>query len=78
MTYWVVGMHNQFLKDGEKVLIENIEYHPKLKSFEAYEDYDMVLTRTSNPIEFKKNVHPICLPKIGEDIVAKEGIIAGW
>lgn len=47
-------------------------------NYSSYDDYDMALLTTTEPIIFSHHVVPICLPKIAQDFVGKTGTVAGW
>lgn len=77
-TYWVLGMHNQELKDGDVYHVAHVELHPKFTNLTVYDDYDMALVTVKQRIRFGANVNPICLPSPFADFTGRKGIVAGW
>lgn len=81
--YWMVGMHHQLKKDGQRLQVDKNVFHPNYTrkrdhDNNIYEDYDIAISKTKKEIEFNINVRPICLPNVHDDIIGRHGIVAGW
>lgn len=80
----VIGKHNLNSDDEEDYLVSSISnfiVHPSWKPKRSNYDGDIAILVLSNPIEYKFNIKPLCLPTKTEnynDIVGKSGILAGY
>ena len=56
--------------------VQIVASHPKFdpKTFE----YDLALLRFYEPVEFKPNVIPICIPDEDETLVGETAWVTGW
>ena len=56
--------------------VQIVASHPKFdpKTFE----YDLALLRFYEPVEFKPNVIPICIPDEDEELVGETAWVTGW
>lgn len=61
-TYWVLGMHNQHIKDGDSYEVGQLDLHPKFINHTVYDDYDIAIVTLRTHILFSERVNPICLP----------------
>lgn len=77
-TYWVLGMHDQRIKDGTIYNVASAMLHPKFTNHTVYDDYDMAMVALTRKIRFTRTVKPICLPKPNDDFTGKSGVVAGW
>ncbi|KAG5669860.1 hypothetical protein PVAND_000151 [Polypedilum vanderplanki] len=77
-TYWVLGMHNQVLQDGDRYYIDHYSLHPKFHNFSVYDEYDMALVTVRGIIRFNRNIRPICLTLPNTDYTGKQMTVAGW
>lgn len=71
-------MHDQYLKDGQKLHVESYILHPYHKDKIVYEDYDIAISTTTTKMIFSRTVRPVCLPTGSENILGRTGIVAGW
>lgn len=63
-TYWILGMHNQHQKDGDRYEVKHVDLHPKFVNHSIYDDYDISLVTLHTQIRFTNKIKPICLPDI--------------
>lgn len=77
-TFWVLGMHDQFKRDGTIYPVGHVALHPRFKNHTIYDDFDMALVTVRKKIRFSRTVKPICLPNPNADYTGRSGIVAGW
>lgn len=77
-TFWILGMHDQRIKDGTMYNVGHVELHPRFENHSIYDDYDMALVTVTRKIRFSPTVKPICLTSPNTDYTGRSGIVAGW
>uniref|UniRef100_A0A336MBD1 CSON014321 protein n=1 Tax=Culicoides sonorensis TaxID=179676 RepID=A0A336MBD1_CULSO len=74
-----IGMHDASkIDESMKYDIEKVIMHPHWLVYQTFDAQDMSIYLTEQPIEFNRNVLPICLPSTSKDYSNVNAIVAGW
>lgn len=66
-NYWIkvygkIKAHN--LSNGEFHNFSSVYVHPKFKTYQSFDDYDLAVLTINRPVELSQNVRPVCVPPI--------------
>lgn len=65
--------------DSESRKVEHITLHPDFRYMLTQPDrFDMALLKLDEPVHYRGNILPICLPTADYPLEGKVGVVAGW
>ncbi|GLV32013.1 uncharacterized protein CBL_07772 [Carabus blaptoides fortunei] len=75
----VLGDHDQFVTTDAPAKMRMVASIIRHRNFDANSyNHDIALLKLRKPIEFSKNIRPVCLPFNAQDPAGLEGVVVGW
>ena len=72
MHYVIVGMQNEMLEDGEKVMMDSVTVHPQRDP--ATFSNDLAIIKLAADVTFSERVKPICIGDLSHKITAGDQV----
>lgn len=75
----ILGDHDQTITTDSEAKMRAVSAIIRHRNFDANTyNHDIALLRLRKPVQFSKNITPVCLPKDNADPSGKTGIAVGW